>query len=42
VLSGGDVARAVALARQAQDDFAATPGLTIEANATRKWLATLP
>ena len=42
VLSGGDLARAVALARQAQDDFAATPGLTVEANAIRKWLASLP
>jgi tetratricopeptide (TPR) repeat protein len=39
VLSAGDGARAVALARQALADFSASPGLTVEANAVRAWLA---
>jgi serine/threonine protein kinase/tetratricopeptide (TPR) repeat protein len=40
VLTGGDAARAKDLARRAHDDFAATPGLGVEAEVVRKWLAT--
>ncbi len=41
VLSGGDAARAADLARRAYDDFAASKGLAVEADAVRRWMASV-
>jgi hypothetical protein len=41
-LSGGDATRANDLARQAHEEFAAAPGLSVEAEIVHRWLAARP